>query len=757
MDQDVINLAKAIRQKESGGNFDAVGDAGTSKGGYQWQPGTWKEHSKKILGNENAEMTPDNQNAVAYGMIKTWKDQGLNPAQIAAKWNSGQSDGWEKKIGVTTINGQKIKYNVPAYVKEVTDTYQKFKAEGAQPLAPTPEPEAPESSALFPAKEGESALSGAAKVVGNLIPSAFNFAKGAIKMLNPVEIAKNIKQIPEEFKALKEETGGSAFGALKATAKELPGTAYESLVPEAARDLIKGDLEGARKNIVEDPFGSIAPFVLAARGGAKMADRAATKGAVADFVKEPYTKKTIPKPVTKYTDAFDTAARKTTEVVTAPFRKTAGAIGEGVSRTTRFGIGQATGLNPETITQITENPSAFKKSNFGKVGDRGTLGQEVQSTLAKKAENLAETGKAYDPIRKSAELIKVDPKFVEKTIKETTGLDINKGNVKTKGSASIREASEVRAIQNLYNIWDSIFKKGQMTTTEYLNFRTDLANLAKFERQIGKSKPLENVAKTVRNRFNTQYRGQIKGLKALDDQFSAQKTELSTLSKGIVDRNGNLTDAAINRIANATGKGKDALLARLEATVPGITKKIKVLKAVEDIQAASGVKVGTYSRTALSVGAGFAGTPIAGLITYILTSPEVAVPLLRKYGLLKNAKVVRAVVNGLREGASIVNNPGEKLSPYFNKDVKDLKVKAGLSIEDVSKKPNAFSPKTKTTKGPVEGVDYGIYWDPKQKVWYASQVGTGKRFGFVNKSRDMVENWINVNSKYVKAGVYKPK
>ena len=89
MDQDVINLAKAIRQRESGGNFGAVGDAGTSKGGYQWQPETWKAHAKMILGDEKAPMTPDNQNAVAYGVIKKDKDAGLNPAQIAAKWNSG--------------------------------------------------------------------------------------------------------------------------------------------------------------------------------------------------------------------------------------------------------------------------------------------------------------------------------------------------------------------------------------------------------------------------------------------------------------------------------------------------------------------------------------------------------------------------------------------------------------------------------------------------------------------------------------------
>lgn len=129
MDQDAVNLAKAIRERESGGNFKAVGDAGTSKGGYQWQAGTWKEHAKKTLGDENAPMTPENQNAVAYKMIKTWKDQGKTPAQIAAKWNSGQFDNWENKRGHNKKLG--LDYDVPAYVKAVTDNYQRIKAESS--------------------------------------------------------------------------------------------------------------------------------------------------------------------------------------------------------------------------------------------------------------------------------------------------------------------------------------------------------------------------------------------------------------------------------------------------------------------------------------------------------------------------------------------------------------------------------------------------------------------------------------------------
>lgn len=149
MDPQAINLAKAIRQTESGGDFNAKGASGES-GAYQWMPDTWKAHAGTVLGNPNAEMSPSNQNAVAYATIKGWKDKGLNPAQIAAKWNSGSEVGWENKRGV---NSAGVAYDVPKYVASVTGAYQKVKAgsgvgvdpnnpssTGYQPPVP-PEPE----------------------------------------------------------------------------------------------------------------------------------------------------------------------------------------------------------------------------------------------------------------------------------------------------------------------------------------------------------------------------------------------------------------------------------------------------------------------------------------------------------------------------------------------------------------------------------------------------------------------------------------
>lgn len=125
-DPDVVNFAKAIiKQEGSNGDPNAKGASGETGIG-QWMPGTWKAQAGSILGDPNAPMTLDNQKAVLYASVKMDKDAGLNPAQIAAKWNSGSPDGWENNIGVNKMG---VKYNVPQYVKNVTDYYQQFKSE----------------------------------------------------------------------------------------------------------------------------------------------------------------------------------------------------------------------------------------------------------------------------------------------------------------------------------------------------------------------------------------------------------------------------------------------------------------------------------------------------------------------------------------------------------------------------------------------------------------------------------------------------
>jgi len=685
LDQDVVNLAKSIRQVETG-NRAVSGASGELKSRYQYMPATWKSTAAKYLGDPNAELTNINENKATYLKIKDWKDQGFRPDQIASMWNSGRPE-WEGNIGT---NSAGVKYDVPAYVKKVGAEYQKRKGpQKTQVSTSLPGPSlgrqqdiatAQQASAIFtPNTQNPSLIAESAKTIGNIPSSAFGFVKGALDMINPVSTFNKLKSIPGEIKSLAEETAAAQQAGADVDAGQLTREGLvegvKELVPKAIPVALGGlsdqflgtdfvsdeELQQSQRDIVTDPVGQIAPYLLLGKGAAEKVGLG---------------------------KQFDAGISK----IARPVSETAKNIKGKVTETARFAGSQATGLQPSTLEQISKNPEAFSKPSRATI-DRAALGKEVQSALAKRLETVKETGDLYNPIRKSTKSINIIKNWLTDTIKTESGLTLVKGKWKGSPGSKLRASSDVRAIQSLYDNFQPAFKKGKMTPNEFLNFRADLAELSKFERQIGKSKPVEGVTKSTRSKFNKDFRKQVKGLAELDKQFGPQISELKTLSKGIVNKEGNLTDSAINRIANATGKGKDFVLQRLEETSPGITQKIRVLKAVEDIQNASGIKVGTYSRAALAVGVGFGLGAIQAIVAAILTSPEIAVPLLRKYGVLKNANVVRAIMDALQK----VNRIPESLQVAGGQDLGKIKepVTTPSKLPSPKPKPKAFSPKDK--------------------------------------------------------------
>lgn len=128
IDPQVKNLVSAIGRAETG---DPSPDAYTKQGKsgefgrYQFMPDTWKLWAGKHLGDPNAQPTMENQNKVAYAQVKEWKDAGLNPAQIASKWNSGSENAYKENN--TGTNSQGVSYDTPAYTQKVSQYYQQLK------------------------------------------------------------------------------------------------------------------------------------------------------------------------------------------------------------------------------------------------------------------------------------------------------------------------------------------------------------------------------------------------------------------------------------------------------------------------------------------------------------------------------------------------------------------------------------------------------------------------------------------------------
>lgn len=730
-DQSVINLAKAIRQQESGGDFNKYGDNNSSFGAYQWNnqpngksiplatgelPSNWKGHAQEILGDANAPMTPENQNAVAYGLIKQWKDQGLTAGDIAAKWNSGSAKGWENKVGTSTINGKDISYNVPQYVKNVMTNYQKFKSEGdtstdspASPLAGitptvlTPEQQADKDAAerqnpTFAADTtNDSFLSRAGKMLGNIPGSAFNFAKGAVQALNPVTTFGNLKEIAGSVPELISNSKNIDFGAMGG---DIAKNAYNTIVPEAGRSLvdaagkaISGNGQGALEDVANtsravqnDPVGQILPFLMAAKGGAELVDNVKNKSNAAtmhDYVNNiaENTKNGVPIPEVKNSNlsgAFDNTISKVASPVTAPISYAFGKGADLAKGTAEFGARQLTGLDKSTMETAAANPNI----DFSKV-NRTDLGKQIQGSLDKRVSDLEDTGKGYQPIRDMGDTqVKVTPDSLERLIKSSTGLDMEKGQLKTSTSAKIRDPKDVRALQNFYDTHKAAFAKGYLTPDEFLNIRQDMGKLSKYDREVSKSQPLEDISKKMYSTLNTGLRSKIPGLTELDAKFAPQISELKDLKKGLVDKDGNLTDTGLTKIARVT-ENRPNLAAQLEKISPGFMKQVKILQAAEDLRAvAEKHKVGTY-RQAFAVGSGglIAGiatmNPViigASIAEMLLTNPENAMTLIQKYG--QSKAVIQATIDKA------------KTIPALKTMVSGIKTDTL-----VDKKPSAFSSK----------------------------------------------------------------
>jgi len=131
------------------------------------------------------------------------------------------------------------------------------------------------TSAPFPSTGDEAPISAALKTAGNMPSSAINFTKGTVETLNPIETGKKLAEYFKGFGEFSKELGDDPSAASLKVLKEVPGQAYKMLVPQFVQSLFKGDTVGAQKSIVEDPFGQIAPLVIAAKAIAEGAGHGA--------------------------------------------------------------------------------------------------------------------------------------------------------------------------------------------------------------------------------------------------------------------------------------------------------------------------------------------------------------------------------------------------------------------------------------------------------------------------------------------------
>lgn len=119
----IKNLLIAMKIVESGCDYDSKGKSGEI-GAFQFMKDTWKRYCI-LYHKEVLEMTPINQERLAFRIVEDLISKGHNELEIASIWNCG-SPVWKDKIGV---NKYGVKYNVPNHVEKIKQQLIKIENE----------------------------------------------------------------------------------------------------------------------------------------------------------------------------------------------------------------------------------------------------------------------------------------------------------------------------------------------------------------------------------------------------------------------------------------------------------------------------------------------------------------------------------------------------------------------------------------------------------------------------------------------------
>lgn len=621
LDPQVMNLAKAIRQTESQGNFQAVGKSG-EYGAYQFMPSTWDAAAPKFGVNVPLnQATPEQQNQVAYEQLAEWKTQHpeWNVGNFASAWNAGPGKPNAYLEGNVGTNSQGVKYDTPGYASKVADNYQIFKAQTVGGTQPTPDltagatsPEAPPSVGGF----AQNALQSGLSLLGNVGEAA----------LHPIQTLQNI--------------GGAAVGGVeKAAGETTDNTAKFDNVVNFFKDRY-GSLDQFEKTLYHDPVGVAADLstVLGIGGSALgVAGKVGKVGELADAGNVLSKASDLTNPLSPITAGIGK--------LTAPALDAASGA-----------VGKLAGFEPATIDAIRATPEAFTPGQIANV-TREAVAKEVGSALNDRITSLGETGAAYKPIKESLTEIPVSHNFLEDQLRTTAKVEVQDGKI-VPTTVSKLSKSDLPKLQDILDTYKPAFQKGNLTPEEFLTLRKKLDDAAYGESGI-KNNNVAEVASQIRGKLNAAYRHHIPGLEQLDTNFSAQIKDLKDLRKGLIDKEGNLTDSAYSMIANAGNASNVERLARLEKIVPGITQKLKVLKAIEDIHASMGHKVGTYGNSILEAGGAIGGlatghlwVAASGFAAMIISEPANAVKIIRVAEKL-DPKIVPMILGRLSRYATI--------------------------------------------------------------------------------------------------------
>lgn len=293
-------------------------------------------------------------------------------------------------------------------------------------------------------------------------------------------------------------------------------------------------------------------------------------------------------------------------------------------------ISKISGMDKETINTIRSMPDIFEQAQKGTI-TRESLVDDFMKSFNRLDDEVSNTGKLYEWVRKNTTpFTKKEIANVARDALKKNDIDVLKGG-KLSLARTTLNTKDVWPIKNaLAQISEVVNWNKQLTVNEVLNIRRKLDPLIAWNSEL--TPAWQKVVKDIRWSLRQLAHDKIPELKKLDAQYAPLKSQMKQVKKDFFNADGTLKDNAMSKLANITGKGKEKVLERLSKLDPEFQKKSLALRAFEDLERATGNKVGTYGKTAWPLlGAILWGWP-GYLLWETFTNPNLIAKWLKMYG-----------------------------------------------------------------------------------------------------------------------------
>lgn len=260
--------------------------------------------------------------------------------------------------------------------------------------------------------------------------------------------------------------------------------------------------------------------------------------------------------------------------------------------------------------------------------------------------------------------------------------------------------TDIRSLERFYTKFGSLKK---LSGNAFLNLRSELDQMADWE--AGATSNLKALIRQIRYEYDQVGKRTFDGLADADAAYSELVNTIKSARKSLFDKDGNLLESAVNRIANIGNQGRELTAQKLEKVYPGITQKAQIVKVLEDIDRASGQKVGTYTQAIFGAGGGWlAGGPIGAFAGLVLSSPAVVVPILKTFGRVNGykAEVINRITGKLVAGKPFTDaemmlfrqslrshleniSPGDQFLDS-NLGKKMTAIRPGMNVQDITER-----------------------------------------------------------------------